>query len=162
MSELEHIEKVFAVWPRRESADGDAAVPLRLVEEALLQHPASAKLHCMKGDLIQLSDGLSYQLEDALASYERAVEVAPDFSEAHEAIGYYHDLHTHDFERAERAFRLALKHGAGVNSYVGLAEVLRERNVSLPEILLFLDSSPYATDEKVRHTRSEIEDWHSK
>ena len=51
MKESEYIEKLFALWPTEGETSDEA---LALADEAVRAHPASAKLWCMRGDLIQL------------------------------------------------------------------------------------------------------------
>lgn len=62
----------------------------------------------MRGDLIQLgSADVPYSLEDALACYERAVSIDPNFAEGHEEIGHFYDAVIPNQTRARRAFRKA-------------------------------------------------------
>jgi tetratricopeptide (TPR) repeat protein len=90
MTENDYIEELQKRWPRR----GDAALEvIALADEATRAFPRSPKLWCMRGDLIQLGPGNSPSLDDALASYKRAVEIDPQFVEAWEEIGnFYHNV----------------------------------------------------------------------
>lgn len=135
--------------------------PLRLVEEALAQHPNSALLHCIRGDFIQLWDVPGYELEDALKSYERAAALDPQCAEAYESMGYYHDVIAQDLERSEMAFRRAIELGAGEQSYSGLARVMAQRGRAKVEVLAFLKGSPYAEAPCVQDMYADIEggDW---
>jgi tetratricopeptide (TPR) repeat protein len=46
----------------------------------------------MRGNLIQLGpESCPHPLEDALHSYQRAMEIDPKFAEAWDEIGHYHD-----------------------------------------------------------------------
>ncbi|EEF62936.1 hypothetical protein [Pedosphaera parvula] len=155
MTESDYIKKISYQWPRMRAKSADDLLPL--VEEAIRAYPTSAKLHCMRGDLIQLSDGPGYGLEDAAASYEQALKVDANFAEAHESIGYYCDVISHDLQLAEAAFRRAIELGAGVDSYVGLARVLAELGHDTQAILKFLDGCPFRDSAKILEIRSEIE-----
>lgn len=105
MKEAEYIEKLFASWPRHAPAPDEL---LALADEAVQIFPESAKLWVMRGNLIQLGTGeTSHTLDDALASYERAVLIDPNFVEGWEEIGHFHDAVMDDEERAREAFQKA-------------------------------------------------------
>jgi hypothetical protein len=154
MTESDYIQKIQKFWPVK---DTEAIEPLRLVEEAIVAFPLSPKLLCMKGDLIQLSDGKAYDLSDAAACYDRAASIDPSFAEAFESLGYFHDVVSDDLERAESAFRTAIALGGGPDAYAGLARVLAECGRNMTEILAFLDGCVHAAAPKVQDMRSEVE-----
>jgi hypothetical protein len=158
MTEADYIQSLQKLWPDQ---DTEAAQPLLLVEEAIGAFPRSAKLLCMKGDLIQQSDANGYSLDDAAACYERAASIDPSCAEAFEALGFFFDVISEDLERAESAFRTAITLGAGPAAYAGLARVRAERGGDVAEIIAFLDACAHATDEIVLEMRAEIEagDW---
>jgi tetratricopeptide (TPR) repeat protein len=107
MKESGYIEKLFAVWPTEGETSNEA---LALADEAVGAYPDSAKLWCMRGDLIQLgSADIPYSLEDALACYERAVSIDPNFAEGHEEIGHFYDAVMPNPNLARRAFRKAAR-----------------------------------------------------
>ncbi|HKC62397.1 MAG TPA: tetratricopeptide repeat protein [Pyrinomonadaceae bacterium] len=107
MKELDYINKLAALWPTEGETSGEA---LALADEAVRTYPNSAKLWCMRGDLIQLgSEDISYSLEDALACYEKAVSIDPNFAEGHEEIGHFCDAVIPNPTRARRAFREAAR-----------------------------------------------------
>jgi hypothetical protein len=109
-----HITKLKAL-PRSFETTPEAYA---LVEEALKAHPHSARLWCLRGTLIQLGPGpekSGYTLEDAFASYKKAIEVEPDCPEGWEELGHYHDVHLDDEHTARQ--------------FWDKAEKLRERNV---------------------------------
>jgi tetratricopeptide (TPR) repeat protein len=104
---------------------------LEQVEHALAEHPSSAALWNVRGDFIQLSDDPPaeldrWPLDQALASYQRAAEVAPNDPEAFESIGYFYDAVEDRPSDAEAPFRRALELGAGDVAAAGLARVLAE------------------------------------
>jgi hypothetical protein len=154
MTDSDYIEKIKTAWPRRGQASATEA--LRLVEEGLCAFPRSAKLLCMKGDLIQLSDGEEYQLKDALRCYQQAARVAPESPEAFESLGFFFDAIESDPAQAETAFRRAVELGGGPHTYAGLARVLSSRGHSDEEVLALLDGCPHAQTALVQEMRSEI------
>jgi hypothetical protein len=154
MTESDYMEKIKMGWPR--SVQASATEALRLVEEGLCAFPRSARLLCMKGDLIQLSDGQQYELKDALRCYQQAADVAPESPEAFESIGFFLDAIESDLERAEKAFRRAVQLGGGPQTYAGLARVLSGRGYSTEELLALLDGCPHAQTAPVQEMRSEI------
>ena len=101
---------------------------MKLVEDALGQYPNSYELLNLRGDLIQLgSVDIPYELSDALVSYQKAVEVNPNFSEGFESIGYYYDVIDIKLDLAEEAFRKAIELEDRLHSYLGLGRVMSER-----------------------------------
>jgi len=157
MTEAEYIQKVTEA-KQLFRQDAHSPEPLRLVSEALVKYPNSAKLHCLLGDLIQLSDAFpEYELSDALKAYEKATVLDPTCPEAFEEIGYYYDAIDEDLEKSEAAFRRAVELGGGEQSYAGLGRVLVERGHPPSEVVIFLKQSPCADMPKVREMCSEIE-----
>jgi tetratricopeptide (TPR) repeat protein len=105
MKESDYIEKLFALWPTEGETSDEA---LALADESVRAYPDSAKLWCVRGDLIQLgSADVPYSLEDALACYERAVSIDPNFAEGYEEIGHFYDAVMPNPNLARRAFRKA-------------------------------------------------------
>ncbi len=69
MEEIDYIEKLKSLYPTEGGETSHQA--LKLTDEAVRAFPKSAKLWCIRGDLILLGSGEStYELADALASYE--------------------------------------------------------------------------------------------
>src|SRR5262245_11272968 len=101
MTDSDYIQKIRVAWPR--SIQASATEALRLVEEGLAAFPNCAKLLCMKGDLIQLSNGAQYKLADALRCYQQAADLAPESPEAYESLGFFFDAVEGDPNRAENA-----------------------------------------------------------
>jgi tetratricopeptide (TPR) repeat protein len=67
--------------------------------------PDSPKLWCMRGDLIQLaSESCPHSLDDARACYQRATEIDPQFIEAWESLGHFHNAVLDDETTAQRFF----------------------------------------------------------
>lgn len=124
MEESEYISKLEELKSEHSEASLDL---MALVEESVTAIPGSAKLWCLRGDLIQLSTlEAQYELEDVVRSYEKALSVDPNCAEAYESIGYFYDAVMGDPKSAEPAFQQAIRLGKGVQSYYGLARVLAE------------------------------------
>jgi tetratricopeptide (TPR) repeat protein len=155
MTESDYIDKIDAAWPRK-SIKASATEALRLVEDGLCAFPKSAKLLCMKGDLIQLSDELRYELADALLCYQQAAEIAPESPEAFESLGFFFDAIESDLNRAEIAFRKAVELGGGPHTYAGLARVLSGQGHNTEELLAMLDACPHSQSPPVQEMRSEV------
>jgi tetratricopeptide (TPR) repeat protein len=106
MDETAYIEKLKSLSP----AEGEEASnqALAFADEAVRAWPHSSKLWCMRGDLIQLgAEDIPYELDDALASYERAIAIDPKCVEAYEEIGHFYSAVMDDAERAKPFFHQA-------------------------------------------------------
>jgi tetratricopeptide (TPR) repeat protein len=115
MTESDYITKLKARWPRREDSDEVLLAAIALADEAVRAFPQSPRLWCIRGDVIQLGPESSpHSLDDARACYERATEIDPNFAEAWEEIGHFHDAVLGDEAGAqqffERAKRLRVDH----------------------------------------------------
>ena len=103
MTEDDYISQLRDGWPKSEDASQKV---IALADEAVRAFPRSARLWVMRDDLIQLgAESCPHALEEALASYQRAVEVNPAFAEAWEEIGRYHDAVLSDEAAAQPYFR---------------------------------------------------------
>ena len=80
----------------------------------------------LRGILVQLSETPGLGLDDARASFERAIELAPDDPEPYEELGHFFDAVMADRDRAIRLYRLALSKGAGDSCREALDELLVE------------------------------------
>src|SRR5688572_22334923 len=96
----------------------DEALPV--IEEALRISP-SVQWWTLRGDLIQLSDGTKYHLEDALRSYETAHALDPSNPEPLEELGRFYDTVMNDPDKARQYFYRALANGAGESCAEALA-----------------------------------------
>jgi len=105
VTENDYIKELRERWPQ----DCDATLEtIALADEAVRSFPQSAQLWCIRGDLIQLGpESCPHSLDDALASYQRAIEIAPQFAEAWESVGHFHDAVRNDEATALRFFREA-------------------------------------------------------
>ena len=105
MIEDDYISALRARWPR----DCDASLEtITLADEAVRAFPSSARLLVMRGNLIQLGpESGPHPLEEALRSYQHAAEIDPQFAEAWDEIGHYHDAVLDDKPAAQRFFQEA-------------------------------------------------------
>jgi tetratricopeptide (TPR) repeat protein len=105
MTENDYITELKTRWPR----DCDASLEtVALADEAVGVFPQSPRLWCMRGCLIQLGpENCPQSLEDALASFKRAIEIDPQFAEAWEEIGYFYHNVLDDETTAQPYFREA-------------------------------------------------------
>lgn len=93
MTEDDYISELRSRWPRQ-PADEVSLETIALADEAVRVFPSSAKLWVMRGNLIELGpENCRLGLDDALASYKRAIEIDPAFAEAWEETGhFYHNV----------------------------------------------------------------------
>ena len=105
MTEDDYISELRVSWPK----EGDASVAVvALVDEAVRVFPRSARLWVMRGDIIQLgSESCPHPLEEALRSFQRAVEIDPQFAEAWDELGHYYDAVLDDEKTAQEYFEKA-------------------------------------------------------
>jgi tetratricopeptide (TPR) repeat protein len=105
MTEDNCIAELKKRWPR----EGEATLEtIALADAATRAFPRSPQLWCMRGSLIQLGpENCPHSLDDALASYKRAVEIDPQFAEGWEEIGYFYDYVIDDEAAAQAYFREA-------------------------------------------------------
>lgn len=84
-----------------------------------------------RGDLIQLSEDADGRLtlEDALLSYQRAIELEPDNAQAYQSTGYFLDRVQDKPREAEPYFRKAIELGSET-AHQGLKEVLDQLSKS--------------------------------
>ncbi|HXU46834.1 MAG TPA: hypothetical protein VN783_15000 [Thermoanaerobaculia bacterium] len=95
-------------------------------EDALAEHPGSADLWILRGDLILLSDDGDHPLDAALESYRTAVAKEPDHLEAHLQLGHYLDAVADDPAAAAPWFRRAIELGGGAAAERAIASVLEQ------------------------------------
>jgi tetratricopeptide (TPR) repeat protein len=156
LTETDYVREIKSLLPE----EGEVAVEvLELMEKAVAEYPDSSKLWCWRGDLIQMAAlEAGYELDDALKSYERALEIDPINAEAYESIGYYEDVIMSDSTSAESPFRKAIELGAGRDSYYGLARVLAELNRNLEALeVISPENCPYHDADEIQEIKTEIE-----
>jgi tetratricopeptide (TPR) repeat protein len=156
-SEADYIQKIKSLLPK----DGEVDVEvLELMEKAVNDYPDNAELWCWRGDLIQMASlNTNYELEDALKSYKRALEIDPLNAEAFESIGYYEDAIMDNPTSAESPFRKAIELGAGRDSYYGLARVLAELNRATEALeVISPKNCPYYETKEILEIKTEIKE----
>lgn len=124
---------------------------LSVADEAVAAFPGSVRLWCRRGDLIQLGpEGNPHTLEDAQASYERALEIDPDDCEALESLGHFFDAVTPNPALAEHYLVRSIGRCAGKHAFISLAELYLERGDTAEAIeLLGPERCPFAEDPQV-------------
>lgn len=156
MTEQEYVSALQEGIP--EAAPVTAAL-LELSDDAVRDHPKSRSLWLLRGCLIQLGEGMErWTLDDAVESYERALELSPDDPEVHEQLGYWYDVVEVQLERAAQHFSKALSEGGGRDSYVGMARVLAELGGATEALNLLRSSDcPHREEPEVQELIGEIE-----
>jgi tetratricopeptide (TPR) repeat protein len=157
LTEVDYIQKLKSLLPK----EGEVPVEvLELMEKAVADYPDNDELWCWRGDLIQMASlEANYELDDALKSYKRALEINPSNAEAYESVGCYEDAIMSNPASAESSFRKAIELGAGQDSYYGLARVLAElnRNTEALEVIS-LKSCPYYETVEIQKLKTEIQE----
>jgi tetratricopeptide (TPR) repeat protein len=112
MTEEAYIEELRERSPRNAKMKATPET-IALADEATRAFPRSAKLWCMRGNLIRfVPENCPHSLKEALVSYKKAVEIDPSFADAWEAAGDFYREVLHDEPGARPCFREAekLKH----------------------------------------------------
>jgi len=107
MTEEDYIAELKKLSRRKAKATLETVA---FADEATRAFPRSPKLWCMRGNLIQLGpENSPHNLNEALTSYKKAIEIDPSFAEAWEEAGcFYRDV-LHDQPTAQPFFREAEK-----------------------------------------------------
>lgn len=156
MTESEYIELLGDLWPTNEN--GTSPEAMRVAASAVAEHPESAKLWCMLGDLIQVAPlGVSSSSHHPRECYEKAIAIDSAMPEAWESLGYFLDVINDDYAGAERAFRRALELEPSPTTYAGLARVLAEQGRE-EEALSLLEPCTFSSDPEVQEMRNEIQE----
>ena len=93
-----------------ERSDGVTLETIALVDEAVRAFPLSVRLLVMRGNLIEVGpEDCPHSLDDALACYQRAIEIDPQFAEAWEEVGYFYHNVRDDETTAQPYFREAAR-----------------------------------------------------
>jgi len=107
MTEDDYISALKAGWPRKHT-DEVSLETMSLTDEAVRVFPLSPRLWVMRGNLIELGpESTPHTLQDALVCYQRATEIDPQFAEAWEEIGHFHDAILADEKTAQEYFEKA-------------------------------------------------------
>ena len=112
MTEEDYIAELRERSPRNAKMKATPET-IALADEATRAFPRSPKLWCMRGNLIQLGpENCPHSLNEALASYKRAIEIDPSFAQAWEEAGDFYQDVRNDEPAAQPYFREAekLKH----------------------------------------------------
>lgn len=78
-------------------------------------------------------------------------------AEAHQELGFLHDLHRDDLVQSQELFRAAIALGAGPDSYYGLARVVAQQGRQQEACdLLAPENCPFASDPAIQELLGEI------
>jgi tetratricopeptide (TPR) repeat protein len=131
---------------------------LRLADEAVKAYPHSARLWCLRGQLIQVGpENGPHDLSDALDSLLHSIKEDNEYAEGYEEVAYFYDAVEDNPALAESYFRRAIELGGSVQAYVGLARVLAELGRA-QEVVPLLQNSPYGDNSEVVEVLREIDD----
>ncbi len=107
MTEDDYISDLRARWPHGDDSEASLET-IAVADEAVRAFPLSARLWEMRGCLIQLGpESLPHPLEESLRSFQRAVEIDPQFADAWDEIGHYYDAVLDDEKTAQEYFEKA-------------------------------------------------------
>jgi tetratricopeptide (TPR) repeat protein len=112
MTEEDYIAELRERSPRNAKMKATLET-IALADEATHAFPRSPKLWCMRGNVIRVGpENCPHSLNEALASYKRAIEVDPSFTQAWEDAGCFYQDVLNDEPAAQPYFREAekLKH----------------------------------------------------
>jgi serine/threonine protein kinase/tetratricopeptide (TPR) repeat protein len=144
-----------AEYSSRSMSRQDNDIAIRLLEQAVRIDPsfaaAYARLAKVHGSYYWFFyDRTEKRIAMALDAAKKAVQLAPDLSEAREAMGWYY-YHTQlDYVNALKEFDLALKYSpSNANVHYGIAAVKRRQGDMQGSIASFknsIEANPRATD----------------
>ena len=155
MTEQDYVNELSRRFRDSDEATADI---MRLADEAVAALPHSARLWCMRGDLIQVgTEEVRHTLDDARASYERALVLEPDNAEALECMGHFFDAIVPDSSKAEWYFLRSIDHGASKEAFVSLAELyLASGRATEALAILQPERCPYHSDPEIDVVAHEV------
>jgi len=104
MEEGEYIQEL------QERSRGSECSPatLTLTENAVAAFPKSARLWCLRGNVIcRCLEDCNYSIEDAVRCYQKATELDPFYAHAHEKLAHYSNEFMEDPAAARRHYKVA-------------------------------------------------------
>lgn len=144
-----------AEYSSRSMSRQDNDIAIRLLEQAVKIDPAFAAAYARMAKVHGsyywfFYDRTEKRIEMARGAAQKAVDLAPDLSEAREAMGWYY-YHTQlDYVNALKEFDLALKYSpSNANVHYGIAAVKRRQGDMQGSIESFkssIEANPRATD----------------
>lgn len=91
MTESEFIEELSARWPRLNPGEPTMDT-IELASVAVSEHPRSAKLWTMRGNLLELADlETGHALREPERCYRQAIKLDPFLAEAYEDLAWFLD-----------------------------------------------------------------------
>jgi serine/threonine protein kinase/tetratricopeptide (TPR) repeat protein len=139
----------------RSIAKSDQEIAMKLFEKAIRLDPNFAAAYARLGKAHAsfywfFYDRSAERIEKARLAAEKSVELSPELSEAHEAMGWFHYHTKLDYENALKEFDLALKYRPNnAQVHYGIAAVMRRQGNMQGSIDAFkrsIESNPRAAD----------------
>lgn len=104
MTESEFIEELSVRWPRLNPSEPTMRT-IEIAGAAVAEHPGSAKLWTMRGNLIELADiEIGQPLREPERCYRQAIKVDPFFVEAYEDLAWFLDAVLGKRRKAKRFY----------------------------------------------------------
>ncbi len=142
-------------YSNRSASKTDAEIATRLLEKSIRIDPSFAAAYAVLARMHAMMywffyDRSEQRVELARAAAQKAVTLAPDLSESHEAMGWYFYHTKLDYKNALEEFSLALKYRSN-NSMVhyGIGSVLRRQGDMRGSVNAYdkaIESNPRAAD----------------
>jgi eukaryotic-like serine/threonine-protein kinase len=142
-------------YSERTVSKSDFEIAVQLFERAIRYDPsfaaAYAKLSYVHSNMYWFFyDHTESRIEKSRSAAEKAMALAPDLSEAHEAMGWYYYHAKLDYKSALEEFSLALKfRPSNSNVHYGIAAVLRRQGDMAGSVESFkkaIEGNPRAAD----------------
>jgi tetratricopeptide (TPR) repeat protein len=107
-SEKKYVQEIYATLTEKGFSTNTTH---EKIKAALEEFPNSTHLWCLRGNMILLDDECDndFELEDALSSYEKALEINPNCVEALEETGYFYFNILDEEEKAKPYLKKAEK-----------------------------------------------------
>ena len=156
MDTIHYINEIERLWPQPGQSPSKELVNVCLA--AVAEHPESSELWYDLGIIMQRCDeNHTFTAEDFLYCFEKAIKCNSKNGEALQELGYVLDVYFSEYERAEQAFKIAIKLGGQCESYLGHARVLAEMGKMDDAInSLSEDACPFHNHPDIQKLRSEI------
>lgn len=103
MNEDQYVDELQRRWPKVSTPGEPTEATLELTRQAVEEHPASAKLWIMRGNLLELADvETNLPLTEPMRCYRRAIHVDPFNIEAYEDLAWFLDAVLGNRRKAKR------------------------------------------------------------
>ena len=108
MEETTYIEELKRRWPRQHDSNEPTQSTIQLVNAAVQEHPKSAQLWRMRGNLFELANfDTGYPLKECESSYRRAIKEDPYNPDSYLDLAWFLDAVMNKRRKAKRFFEKA-------------------------------------------------------